>query len=74
MNYWIFVVTSQSDASQSYTARKIFDVRMQDRFWGLGENVRNRKNIQNGDQVVFYIGSPEQAFAGTARLLTMLER
>ena len=41
---------------------------MQDHFWGLGEKTANRKNIRQGDQVVFYRARPEQIFVGTARL------
>jgi hypothetical protein len=68
MNFWIFVVTPKAEGSESYTARQIYNLRMKDGFWGLGEATRNRKNIRAGDQVIFYIGGPERAFGGTARL------
>ena len=41
---------------------------MKDHFWGLGERTANRKHVQKGDLVIFYIARPESAFGGTARL------
>jgi len=64
MNYWIFPVVRQ----ESYDARQIYERRMEDRFWGLSAGARNRKAIRKGDEVAFYIGDPEKAFAGAARL------
>lgn len=58
MNYWMFVVNTQ----------EIFDQRMEDEFWGLGEKIRYRKQLKEGDHVVFYIRTPIQAFVGTASL------
>ncbi len=66
MNYWIFIVTDHKD--HGLTANEIYTQRMQDRFWGLGERTPNRKNLSEGDKVVFYIGSSEKNFAGTATL------
>lgn len=68
MNYWIFVAAPQSDGCESYTARQIYECRMQDAFWGLGRGTAHRRNIRNGDQVVFYVARPESAFVGTAQL------
>jgi hypothetical protein len=68
MNYWIFNAAPYSSESESYTARQIYQQRMQDRFWGLGTRTQNRKNLRKGDKVVFYIARPEQVFAGTAEL------
>jgi hypothetical protein len=69
MNYWIFNVASYSSDVESYTARQIYERRMQDKFWGLGTRTPNRRNVRKGDQVVFYIARPpEHVFAGTARL------
>jgi hypothetical protein len=68
MNCWIFNAAPYASDTESYTARQIYERRMQDRFWGLGIRTQNRKKLRRGDQVVFYIDRPEQVFAGTARL------
>ncbi len=70
MNYWIFIVTEQRDGKDTCSANVIFEQRMKDSFWGLGEKTPNRRNIKAGDKVVFYMGSPVQAFTGTAVLST----
>ena len=49
-------------------ARAIFEQRMADQFWGLGQRTSNRKNLAQGDRVVFYIGNPQCVFGGTAVL------
>jgi EVE domain/Endonuclease NucS len=64
MNHWIFIVTTHED--ENLRSDEIFQQRMQDKFWGLGENTNNRKALQVGDPVVFYVGSPNKVFAGTA--------
>jgi len=68
MNYWIFTAAPYNANGESFTARQIYDRRMQDKFWGLGASTRHRKNVRKGDQVVFYVARPEQVFAGTAQL------
>ena len=68
MNYWIFTVTGHKVDDETYTPEDIFQQRMNDRFWGLGEKTPNRRNVQKDDRVVFYVGSPVKAFAGTATL------
>lgn len=68
MNYWIFTVAPYSSDSESYTARQIYERRMKDGFWGLGERTPHRKKVRKGDYVVYYIARPESAFGGTARL------
>ncbi len=70
VNYWIFIVTGQKVGKDTCSARDLFEQRMKDAFWGLGEKTPNRRNIKSGDKVVFYIGAPEQAFAGSALLVT----
>ncbi len=70
MSYWIFIVTEQRVGKDTCSAKEIFDQRMKDGFWGLGEKTPNRRNIKTGDKVVFYMGSPVQAFTGTAVLST----
>ncbi len=68
MNYWIFVVKEQKEDGKILSAREIFVQRMKDHFWGIGEKTPNRKNLTEGDKAVYYIGSPEMVFAGTATL------
>ncbi|MGH8679537.1 MAG: endonuclease NucS domain-containing protein, partial [Burkholderiales bacterium] len=57
-----------ASGSESYTSRQVYERRMQDKFWGLGGRTPHRKSVRQGDQVVFYVGRPESAFGGTARL------
>jgi len=68
MNYWIFTVTSHKEGSQTFTAEEVFNQRMEDYFWGLGEKTPNRRNLSEGDKVVYYIGVPRKVFAGTVTL------
>ena len=68
MSYWIFIVTGHKVDDETYTPEDIFQQRMNDRFWGLAQKTPNRKNLQKDDRVVFYVGSPVKAFAGTASL------
>lgn len=68
MNYWIFIVTEHKINSETFTAEEIFNQRMEDKFWGLGEKTPNRKNLTKGDKIIFYIGLPKKIFAGTATL------
>lgn len=68
MNYWIFVVTEHKTDIGKLTSRDIYTLRMEDKFWGLGERTPNRKALSKGDKAVFYVGNPEMSFAGTASL------
>lgn len=68
MNYWIFGVTPQKVDGLVLSAQEIYQQRMQDKFWGLGQRTPNRKHLQAGDKVVFYVGRPYTVFAGTATL------
>jgi hypothetical protein len=68
MNCWIFNAAPYSSDLESLTARQIYERRMQDKFWGLGERTQNRRSVRKGDQVVFYIARPDSVFVGTARL------
>ena len=68
MNYWIFIVTGHKISGVTLTADKIFNQRMKDSFWGIDEKTPNRKNLTKGDKIVYYIGLPMKAFAGTATL------
>lgn len=70
MNNWIFTVTKHKLNEGNLTAKEIFNQRMTDSFWGLGEKTPNRKHLKKGDKIIFYIGSPECSFAGIATLKT----
>ena len=68
MNYWIFIVTEKKFGNEIFKAKDVFEQRMRDGFWGLGENTPNRKALSKGDKVIFYVGLPQLIFAGTATL------
>lgn len=68
MKNWIFVVTNQKVGEEWVLAREIYETRLSDSFWGLSERTPNRRNLEGGDRVVFYVGHPECVFAGTATL------
>lgn len=68
MNYWIFTVTSHKEGDETFTAEEVFNQRMEDCFWGLGERSPNRQNLSEGDKVVYYIGVPRKVFGGTVTL------
>lgn len=66
MNYWIFVVTNQITKKGLMFGSEVYEVRMDQQFWGVGKNTHNRNKLEVGDKVVFYIGSPDMVFGGTA--------
>lgn len=68
MNYWMFTATSQKDGTVEYGPEDILKQRLSDKFWGLGEKTPNRRALQPGDKVVFYLGNPHKSFAATATL------
>ena len=68
MNFWIFIVTSHKLDDRTLSGSEIFRQRMEDKFWGLGEGTPNRRLLELGDRVVFYIGNPQKVFAGTVTL------
>ena len=68
MNYWFFTATQKKLNNQVVTAEEILKQRLADGFWGLGEKTPNRRYLQKGDQIVFYLGSPSMAFAASATL------
>jgi predicted HNH restriction endonuclease len=72
MNYWIFSVTNHKTEEGLITALEIYDQRMRDGFWGIGENIPNKGNIKPGDRIVFYIGNPIMKFAGCAIIASEL--
>jgi hypothetical protein len=52
----------------TFTAEDVLNQRMTDGFWGLGEKTPNRRSLQKGDVVVFYVGVPQKMFAASATL------
>jgi 5-methylcytosine-specific restriction protein A len=66
MSHWIFVVTRKKDGGESAIAMEVFRQRMADEFWGIYEKSQRRNEIAAGDQIVFYVGTPDKVFAGTA--------
>lgn len=68
MNNWIFTVTQHKVDGELFTADEILDQRMSDQFWGLGEKTPNRRSLQKGDRIVFYVGLPRKVFAASAVL------
>ncbi len=68
MNFWIFTVTEHKVGSETFVADEILRQRVNDKFWGLGEKTPNRKSLQKGDQIVFYVGMPRKVFAASASL------
>lgn len=70
MNYFVFQVSDQSVYGKQRNAREVFDFLVRDRnVWGFGNNTPNRKAIQVGDKILFYLtGSKNQVFVGSATL------
>jgi hypothetical protein len=68
MNYWFFTTTQKKIDGEYFTAEEILKQRLTDGFWGLGERTPNRRYLQKGDQIVFYLGLPVMAFAASATL------
>ncbi len=72
MNHYVFQVSDQSNYSTHRTAAETFDQLVrQHSVWGFGKNTPNRKAIQPGDKVLFYLtGADNQTFVGSATLKT----
>jgi len=68
MNYWLFTVTQKKIDSGTLSADDVLKQRLTDKFWGLGERTPNRRHLQTGDKVVFYVGIPLCIFAASATL------
>jgi len=68
MNYWIFIVTEKKINNKTYKAEEIFNQRVKDKFWGIGEKTPNRLFLKKGDRIIHYIGLPKIVFAGTSTL------
>lgn len=71
INYWIFVVNDDKIGKEKKKGIEIYNQRMSDAFWGIGERTPNRKRLKKGDKVVFYLaGSEGQKFLGTCTLVS----
>ena len=68
MKYWIFTVTQHKVDGALLSADEILQQRIADQFWGLGERTPNRRSLQKGDNIVFYVGLPRKVFAVSAQL------
>ncbi len=68
MNYWFFTATQKKINSEVISAEEILKQRLADCFWGLGEKTPNRRYLQKGDQIVFYLGLPIMSFRASATL------
>jgi|GEM_PF-6479055 len=54
MNYHLTVINDQKLEDKTIKAQEIFNVRMQQKRWGLVQRTANRKIIELGDKVTFY--------------------
>jgi len=72
MNYYIFQASDQSKYGKQRVAQEVFDYLVRDHnVWGFGQKTANRKAIQSGDKVLFYVTGPgNQYFTGAATLKT----
>ncbi|HET9135569.1 MAG TPA: hypothetical protein VFO76_02940 [Candidatus Kapabacteria bacterium] len=68
MGYWIFVAAKRTSGDNIINPMYTYDTRMNDAFWGLGESTPNRKLLRENDFVIFYVGTPDKIFAGSAKL------
>lgn len=70
MDYYVFQVSDQSKYGKQRTAQEVFDFLVKGKSaWGFGYHTPNRKAIQPGDKVLFYLtGVDNQVFVGAATL------
>lgn len=70
MNYYVFQVSDQSKYGKQVTAQEVFNFLVKEKnAWGFGFHTANRKAIQPGDKVIFYLtGLDNQIFVGAATL------
>jgi hypothetical protein len=68
MSYYVFQASDQSAYGKQRTAQEVFDFLVTGKSaWGFGYHTANRKAIQAGDKVLFYL-TGVQLFAGAATL------
>jgi len=72
MNYYIFQVSDQSKYGKQRSAQEVFNFLVKGKSaWGFGYHTPNRKAIEAGDKVLFYLtGSNNQVFVGAATLVS----
>ncbi len=69
MQYYVFQVSDQSAYGKQREALEVFNFLVKDRnAWGFGKRSPNRKAIQEGDKVLFYLTGSNQVFVGAATL------
>lgn len=70
MAYFVFQVADQSAYGKQRSAEEVFNFLVKERsVWGFGPYTPNRKAIQAGDKVLFYLtGAENQVFVGSATL------
>jgi hypothetical protein len=68
MKYWFFTTTNKKTDGEVISAEEVLEQRLADSFWGLGERTPNRRYLQKGDQIIFYLGLPVMAFTASATL------
>lgn len=70
MNYYVFQVSDQSKYGKQRTAQEVFDFLVKGKSaWGFGLKTPNRRAIEKGDKVLFYLtGADNQIFVGAAIL------
>ena len=65
VNYWLFIITEEEVNNKRIPGIKIFKTLIKKGVWGLGERTPNRKNIEEGDKIIFYCGGGSGAFSYT---------
>lgn len=67
--YLIANVNKLEAKGRTYTPETILGVLLERRLWQLNEKAANRKALQPGDLLVFYVGGPKRRhFIGTAEV------
>lgn len=70
MNYYIIQLSDQNKNGNKVTALEVFNLLARDhQQWAFGQRTANRKRIEKGDRVLFYVtGIDNQYFIGSATL------
>lgn len=72
MNYYIIQLSDQIKNGSKVTALEVFNLLARDhQQWAFGQRTANRKRIEKGDRVLFYVtGIDNQYFIGSATLVS----
>jgi hypothetical protein len=71
--YFVFIVNDAQGVSGKLPACRIYEQLMKIQAWGIGERTPSRKELQEGNRVVFYqAGKGGQRFIGTATIASAL--